>query len=185
MNRKKIITFLIVVLIIVIGILAFMKFFNKEEEAIPTEITPLEEITDEQERQTMISLYFVNSETKSLMPEVRRIDAKILLENPYRELVELLVAGPKNEKLKTVIPEGTKVNKAVLKNNILELDLSKEFVEDQNGDIEAASLSVYSIVNTLTELNEVNSVKILIDDEENKKFKNCEFTLSNSFIRED
>ena len=184
MNRKKLFFFFFFVLMVIIGIFAIMKF-SKKEESIPTEITSLEEITDEQERQTMISLYFVNSETNTLMPEARRVDAKSLLQSPYLELVELLIAGPKNEKLKTVIPEGTKVNKAELKNDVLELDLSKEFVENQKGNVEVASLSIYSIVNTLTELNEVNSVKILIDGEENKRFENCDLTLSNVFIRKD
>lgn len=185
MNRKKLIIFLVVALIIVIGVLGIMKFTNREEEAIPTEITPLEEITDEQERQTMISLYFINPETNTLVPEARRVDAKTLLESPYKTLVELLIAGPKNNKLQTAIPEGTKVNKAELKNDMLVLDLSKEFVENQNDDIDKVSLSIYSIVNTLTELNEVNSVKILIDGEENVKFQNSEFNLNDAFIRKD
>lgn len=185
MNRKKLFFILIIVLVAIIAVLAFMKSFTKEESSIPTEITPLEEITDEQERQTMISLYFVNSETNTLVPEARRIDAKKLLESPYKELVQLLIMGPKNDKLETAIPEGTRVNNAVLKNDILELDLSNEFIENQKGDAEIASLSIYSIVNTLTELNEVNSVRILINGEDNKKFQNCDLTLSNAFIRKD
>ena len=185
MSRKKLIIFLTSILIFIIGVLAVMKFMHKEEDAILTEITPLEEITDEQERQTMISLYFLNSETNTLMPEARRIDAKILLDNPYRTLVELLVEEPKNEKLESSIPEGTKVNSAELKNDVVELDLSKEFIENQSGDVEKNLLSIYSIVNTLTELNEVNSVKILIEGEENVKFKNCDLSLNDAFIRKD
>ena len=185
MNRKKLIIFLVIMLVVIIAVLAFMKFFEKEEETIPTEITPLEEITDEQERQTMISLYFVNQENNKLMPEARRIDVKLLLDNPYKTLVELLIEKPKNEKLESAIPEGTKVNSAKLQDNTIELDLSKEFVENQNGDIEKASLSIYSIVNTLTELNEVNSVKFLIDGEENVKFSNLDLSLEGRFIRRD
>ena len=185
MNRKKLVIILVIILMIIIGVLAVMKFMSKEEEAIPTEITPLEEITDEQERQTMISLYFISPEANTLVPEARRVDAKTLLENPYKTLVELLIEGPKNDKLQTVIPEGTKVNKASLIENMVELDLSKEFVENQKGDAEKASFCIYSIVNTLTELNEVNSVKILIDGEENAKFENSDFSLSDAFIRKD
>lgn len=184
MNRKKI-AIALIILIILIGILVFMKFKDREEIAISTEITPLEELTEEQERQTMISLYFVNPETNTLTPEARRIDAKQLLENPYKLMVELLIEKPKNEKLISSIPEGTKVNNAVLKGDTVELDLSKEFIENQEEDIEKASLSIYSIVNTLTELNEVNSVKILIDGEENKSFNNISLSLKDAFIRKD
>ena len=183
MKRKKIL-FTIIIILIIAGVLVYTKFINKEE-TVEAEITPLEEMTEEQERQTMISLYYTNIETKTLMPEARVIDAKKLVENPYKVLVELLIEKPKNEKLESSIPEGTKVNNASLKNNTVELDLSKEFIENQNGDVEKASLSIYSIVNTLTELNEVNSVKILIDGEENKKFNNIELSLENVFIRKD
>ena len=182
--KRILIILLAIIIILLIGVLIFRKVVNKEEN-IETEITPIEEVTEEQERQTMISLYYTNIETNTLMPEARRIDVKELLENPYKTLVELLIKEPKNEKLKTSIPEGTKVNNAVLKNDIVELDLSKEFIENQKGGIDEVSLSIYSIVNTLTELNEVNSVKILIDGKENEKFKDIDFSLENEFVRKD
>ena len=185
MRGKRLFIILIGILVIMIIILAVLKWRNKEELAIQTEITPLEEITEEQERQTMISLYFVNPESNTLVPEARRVDAKALLENPYKVMVELLIEGPKNEKLIKSLPEGTKVNSATLKNNVVELDLSKEFIDNQTDDAEKASLSIYSIVNTLTELNEVNSVKILIDGKENMKFNNIDLSLEGEFIRKD
>lgn len=183
MSKKKIL-FVIIIILAIVGVLLYTKF-TKNEKIAETEITPLEEMTEEQERQTIISLYYTNIETKTLMPEARVIDVKRLVENPYKVLVELLIEKPKNEKLESSIPEGTKVNNAILKNNTVELDLSKEFIENQDGDVEKASLSIYSIVNTLTELNEVNSVKILIDGEENKKFSNIELNLNDAFIRKD
>ena len=183
---KKILFILIlIILILSIGILIYTKVKNNDNNNLENEITPLEEVTEEEERQTMISLYYTNIEQNTLMPEARRIDAKDLLENPYKTLVELLIEKPKNEKLKSSIPEGTKVNNAILKNDIVELDLSKEFIENQKEDLDEISLSIYSIVNTLTELNEVNSVKILIDGEENKKYNNIDFNLENNFVRKD
>lgn len=185
MNRKKLSIILIIILIILIGILVFMKIKDREQVALPTEIIPLEELTEQQERQTIVSLYFLNAETNTLVPEARKIDAKKLLGNPYKLMVELLIEKPKNEKLASAIPEGTKVNNAVLKGDTVELDLSKEFIENQEENIEKASLSIYSIVNTLTELNEVNSVKILIDGEKNKSLNNVDLSLKNVFIRKD
>lgn len=186
MGKKKILFIMIVIiLLIIIGILIYMKLKNQSQTEAENQITPLEEVTEEQERQTMISLYYTNPETNTLMPEARRIDVKKLMENPYKTLVELLIEKPKNEKLESAIPEGTKVNSAILKNNVVELDLSKEFIDNQKGDIEKASLSIYSIVNTLTELNEVNFVKILINGEEDKSFNNINLSLKDPFIRKD
>lgn len=48
---------------------------------------------------------------------------------------------------------------------------------------EGAILSIYAIVNTLTELNEVNCVRILIDGEENAKIEGSEISLSQGFTR--
>lgn len=185
MKKKKIILIIILVmLLLVIGLLIYMKIKEKNETVIETEITPAEEITEEQERQTIISLYYISLENNTLIPEARKIDAKELVENPYKTLIEMLIEGPKNEKLVSSIPEGTYINNAILKNGTVEVDLSKEFIENQTGDIEEAKLSIYSIVNTLTELNEVNSVKILIEGEENKKFNDIELSLEGTFTRE-
>ncbi len=182
MNKKKILLMLIfIIFIVVIGVFVYKKQENKNEEV--SEITPLEEMTEEQERETMISLYFVNSETSTLAPEARKIDAKELIKDPYKMLVQFLIDGPKNEKLAKIIPDGTKINNAVLKNGVVELDLSKEFVDNQNGETKQIELCIYSIVNTLTELNEVSFVKILIDGEENKKIGDVE--LSQEFARQD
>lgn len=182
---KKILAILVLIILILLTCTLVYKKVTNPKENLENEITPIQEVTEEEERQTMISLYYTNIETNTLMPEARRIDVKDLLKNPYKILVELLVEKPKNEKLKSSIPAGTKVNNAVLKNDIVELDLSKEFIENQTSDIQEISLSIYSIVNTLTELNEVNAVKILIDGEENKKYTNVDFALENNFVRKD
>lgn len=138
-------------------------------------------MTEEQERQTMISLYYTNIETNTLMPEARVIDAKNLLENPYKTLTEYLIEAPKNEKLKSSIAEGTKINNVERKGDVVKIDLSKEFIENKSAD--EINLAIFSIANTLTELNEVNSVKILIDGEENKKIEGTDIVLNKEFAR--
>ncbi len=170
MKKERILLILIGVILCIMIILTFLSVFKKDKEEEVSEITPFEEITEEEERQTMITLYYVNTETNTLMPEARVIDAKDLLENPYKTLVQELLAIPRNEKLKSALPEGVKVNDAVLEGNVATIDLSKEFIENQQNDNSKITLSVYAIVNTLTELNEVKFVKILVDNEEKQFF---------------
>ena len=184
MKNKKNLLIIGIIIIFVILIFLIIKFFAKNAEETITEITPGEEMTDTQERQTIISLYYINIETNTLVPEARVIDAKDLLENPYKTLVEELMVKSKNEKLKSSIPEGTKVNGAVLKEDTVELDLSKEFAENQEKNVEKINLSISAIVNTLTELNEVNHVKILIDGNSDYTFEGTDISLSNSFKRQ-
>lgn len=181
MKKKFIIIALAILLII--GIVYFClknKNFEKEEE-----YTPEQEISDEQLRQTIVSLYFQDNKTNELVAEGRLIDAKQLLSNPYKILMELLINGPKNEKMKNVIPNGTKLNNIELKKDILYIDLSKEFIDNHPGGELAESNTVYSIVNTMTKLTEVNGIKILVDGKTDKGFKDGKIKFDDVFIRKE
>lgn len=182
MNKKIIIPIIILVFILIgLGIWYFL-FYNKNNQIETNEIIPEEEISEEQMRQTIVSLYFYNEETQSLVPEGRLIDVKELLNDPYARLMELLIEGPQNESLSKTIPYGTKVNKAEVKGDILYLDLSKEFIDNHSGGETQESNTIYSIVNTMTNLTEVNSVKILIDGEENKAFNDNLIKFDDPFV---
>ena len=181
MNKKIIVCIIVILVLIGIGVWYFA-FFNKEDQTQVNEIIPEEEISEEQMRQTIVSLYFYNEETQSLVPEGRLIDVKELLEEPYKKLMELLIAGPQNTSLSKTIPDGTRVNKIELKGETLYLDLSKEFIENHEGGEEKESATIYSIVNTMTNLTEVNAVKILIDGEENKAFQDNKIKFDDPFV---
>ncbi len=180
--NKKIIIIISVLVVCIIGVGIFL-FTTKNQKGEEKEIEPQEEMSDEQMRQTIVTLYYQNKETKELMPEGRTIDSKTLLADPYVTLTNLLIEGPKNEKLETTIPQGTRVLKAELKGDIVYLDLSKEFIDNHSGGQEAENKTIYSIVNTLTGLNEVNGIKILINGRENQAFKDNKINFKNAFIR--
>ena len=181
MNKK-----IIIVIILVLLLIGGWIFFNQgQEEQVISEYKPEEEISDEQLRQTIVSLYFQNKSTGELVPEGRLIDVKLLLNEPYTTLMQLLIEGPKNEQLEKLIPDGTVINKVELKNDILYIDLSKEFIENHKGGEELESNTIYSIVNTMTQLTEVNGVKILIDGEMDKAFKDGKIKFDDAFVRKD
>lgn len=180
--NKKVVIIVILILILVIGGWLFIKNKNSPEETI-SEYKPQEEISDEQLRQTIVSLYFKNKNTDELVPEGRLVDVKLLLNEPYKTLMQFLIDGPKNEKLEKLIPNGTVLNKVELKNDILYVDLSKEFIENHEGGEQKESNTIYSIVNTMTQLTEVNAVKILIDGEADKEFKDGKIKFNDAFVR--
>ena len=170
-GKKLVLLFIIIFIIILLGGYFTMKYLkekniNKELQ----EYIPEEEITDEQLRQTIVTLYFLNKETGELSTEARLIDASKLIKNPYKEIVQLLINGPKNEKLEKLLPNGVKINNATIKDNCVILDLSNELL-NYNNDEQLKNKIINSIVKSLTELNEVNSIKILIDGEEKPEFK--------------
>ncbi len=171
MKSKRIGIIFVVLLIILLigGYFGIQQVKKRQEENKIEEYTPQEEITQDQERQTIVSLYFPNKETNELNPEARLIDIKEIINDPYEKLINLLIEGPKNEKNKKIIPENTKLNKCYLEGDCVVLDFSANILNDAKEEDKENILK--SIVNTLTELTEVNQVKILIDGNTNSQLK--------------
>lgn len=182
-NWKKIILIIIIIALVVAVILYIVKSQTKDK--VYEEYEPEEEISEEQERQTMVSLYFINKTTGKVEPEARLVDVKALIADPYTVIVNMLIDGPKNENHEKAIPEGTMLIGANMEGDILKLNFSSEFIDNHKGGKEEEEKTIESIVNTVTELTEVNAVKILINGEENQKFKDGEVELSQNFIRND
>ncbi len=185
---KKYLFILIPIFIILISLGVFRFIKNKPKSNLENEITeyiPQAEISDADMRKTIICLYFKNIETNSLIAEARCIDVINLYQNPYLYLVNLLIAGSENENLESAIPEGTKINNCYIDGNTVIIDLSKEFVDNAPSGINEESMTIYSIVNTLTELNEVSNVRFLIDGEENQSFKDGKINFKNLFYKND
>lgn len=172
MRKKESLKIIVFFIILVCSIIVFLVFKEFKKGKIKEEYIPEEEISQEQERQTMITLYFKDKEENKLIPEVRKIDSKKLLIDPYKYLLEELHKGPKNEKLKMIIPENTKINNIKLDKDVLIIDFSKEFIEKSNE--EDKKLNIEAILKTMSELNEINGIKIIIDGEENNEKNNLE-----------
>ena len=188
MKNKKIIMYggiiLILLILLVVGYIIFNNIKNNKKNNIINEYIPEEEITEKQLRETVITLYFLDPETYNISPEARKIDSKQLLENPYEFLINLLIGGPKNEKLLKLIPENTKLNNAKIIDNILYIDFSDDFIKEQYLGKEQEELILKSIINTVTELTEINKVAILINGEEDIGFPDGELMFNKIFIRE-
>ncbi len=182
MKAKKIYFIVIGILIIILGIILW-SYFNSDKEVInnSNEITPEAEITDEQLRNTIVSLYFINNETGEIESESKLIDVKKLIKNPYEEIINLWLSGPNNEKLSTNCSKNVKLNNIELNGDCVTIDLSKEFINEFSGKENEELKVIYCLVDTLTELTEVNSIKILIDGEENQYFGN--FKLSEKYYK--
>ena len=137
---------------------------NKEDEY--QDYVPEEEISEEQMRQTKVVLYFANNETGELETEIKVVDANTLIKNPEKQIMELLIKGPQSSSLKKLIPDGTVLNDIKIEESCAIINVSKEFLNYQN-DEEKYNI-INSIVNSLTNLKEIDSVKFLINGEENE-----------------
>ena len=96
MNKKGFIAIIAILIIGIIGVGIYLIMQNNNNTVAQEEIQPEEEASQETMRQTIVTLYYQNKETKELIPEGRMVDSKTLLTDPYMTLVNLLIEGPKN-----------------------------------------------------------------------------------------
>jgi spore germination protein GerM len=185
MKKKILIILFILICIVGLGYMIVINtIFNKNDEIIE-EYTPEVEISDAELRKTIVKLYFESVDSNNLNYESRIIDSKTLLREPYIALIGMLLEGPKSSNLKSIIPEGTKVLDATLSGSCVTVNLSKEFVEQAPEDVNQKCDMIYAIVNTLTELKEVESVKFLIEGENTNGFNEDSISLKNEYVRRD
>lgn len=111
-----------------------------------------------------ISLYFANEDGDHLVEctEKKLYDGSITME----QLILLrLIDGPdeveQEEGMKAVIPADTVLNNVTTKEGVCYVDFSKEFLNVVDGVVD--QVSVYAVVNSLVELNNINKVQIMID----------------------
>lgn len=153
------------IIFIIIAVIIVILTFVVLNVNIETEYTPETEIEDVELRKTIITLYFKDKTSGELAKETRLIDSKELLRNPYQTLLNFLLKGPENNNYEKAIPEGTTILETSFENGCVTINMSKEF-QESNLDSSQLNNAIYSIFNTLSELTEVTSIKILVDNNE-------------------
>lgn len=117
-----------------------------------------------------ITLYFSDSEGMYLVPVEKEVELNS--EAQIEKLVlDLLIAGPEDEALKRTIPEGTKVKNVYTNEGVCYVDFNEDFVTKHPGGSTGETMTIYSIVNTLTELNKINKVQFLIEGTVRDEYK--------------
>ena len=176
---KKILIIILILLIIIFSIFFIIKNNQKNasynESSKIAEYTPEEEISPEQLRETILTLYFLDSETQNLKSEGKLIDSNKLLDNPYKLIIQSLIEGPTSDNLENVFPENTRIIDTSFNNNCISLNFSEELLNFKD-DTQKYNI-INSILNSLTQLIEVNSIKILINGNTNDKFNEEYFAI--------
>lgn len=149
---------------------------NNDELSPVSSVTMGEEEANSLKDKSPVQLYFINEQGNKLTPETRYIDkAQTSKGNAYlaTEIIKELVKGPaEGNSLKASIPKETKVNADVtIKDGVATVDFSKDFIEKHPGGKKNEQLTLYSIVNSLTEIKDIKSVQFKIDGKVAKEFK--------------
>ncbi len=112
-----------------------------------------------------VSLYFAEyTDTEAyLVKEIREIQVSKEL---YKNVVEELIKGPQSDQLYSTIPSNVKVNSVKISEGTATVDFSKEIITNFQEIPHSSTtevLAIFSIVNTLTEFEEIKKVKITIE----------------------
>lgn len=115
-----------------------------------------------------LNLYFANTAGDKLKTQscVIEYNANVALE---KVVVEQLIAGPTEKGFYPTIPKDTKVVSVTLKDGVCYVNLDTGFTA-QGYDV-LGTVTIYSIVNSLTELNGISSVQILVNGETSLNYK--------------
>lgn len=114
-------------------------------------------------------LYFANADGNKLVAEAREI---VISQNESVELQVLkeLFKGPENNSLARTVPGETKIISVETKEGICFVNLSQDFISRHTGGTSGETMTIYSIVNTLTELDNIDRVQFLIEGQKNESF---------------
>jgi germination protein M len=123
-----------------------------------------------------IRLYFANEDNTKLRAEIRYIKLTNVGKNTGNlatTIVKELIKGPgKGTGLKATIPEDAKLKTPVIiEGRTAIVDFSREFIENHTGEKDAEKLTIYSVVNSLTELEGIEKVKFKIEGKSKAEFK--------------
>lgn len=157
---QKWIIFIIILVILILGVFVVL---NVE---IETEYVPEAEVEEQDLRKTIISLYFKNLQTNSIVEETRLIDSKELLKSPYEVLIKLLMRGPENSNNIKVIPDNIRLIDVNFENGVVIVNFDSEF---DNLNQEEKDLVFETVYNTLTKLTEVTNIRIIVNGNDQEK----------------
>ncbi len=124
---------------------------------------------------TPIRLYFANEDNTKLKLEIRYIDtadAKKSTSQLASVIVRELIKGPSDETaFKRTIPLEAALRTPVsISGKVATIDMSKEFKTKHPGGKDAEKMTIYSIVNSVTELEDIQKVKFTIAGKAQKEY---------------
>ncbi|PKM76546.1 MAG: hypothetical protein CVU90_12040 [Firmicutes bacterium HGW-Firmicutes-15] len=114
---------------------------------------------------TNLTLYFSDNQAMYLMPESRQIKIRkdASTESMAEAIVNELIAGPTDKKLIATIPKETKLLSVKITDQVANVDFSEEIRSKHPGGSTGELMTLNSLVDSLTELNGIKKVQILIN----------------------
>ncbi len=116
-----------------------------------------------------VTLYFTDARQRSLIPEERSIEIKQSQTIEY-QIVEQIIQGPLDSSLVPTVAADIKIRDIKTEEGICYVNLSAD-VTAKHTTASAELLAVYSVVDSLTDLDYVKKVQFLVEGEKVNEFK--------------
>jgi spore germination protein GerM len=117
--------------------------------------------TDENTSTISLTIYFSNEQADKLIPEVHKINKTVAL---AKAALKELLKGPQSANHYPTMPTNTKLlSVSIDKAGLAKVNFSQEFVKNHPGGSASERMTVYSVVNTLTEFSTVKAVKFFVE----------------------
>lgn len=124
-----------------------------------------------------INFYFVMIGNEEKFGHEQRTIVAGSPQNAAVSVINELLKGPYESFNFAVIPAGTKLLKVEVQNKIAKINLSQEFLSESLDSNILDEYIIYTIVDTLTEIPEIEAVSFLIDGKEIKEYGNVDLSL--------
>lgn len=119
----------------------------------------------------ILKLYFSNDDATDLVVEDRVVEVNAN-QPKERTILEQLIAGPKEEGNFATIPSESKIKDiTTTADGVCYVNMNQEFVTKHSGGSTGELLTIYSIVNSLCELETVDKVQFLVEGEKLEVYK--------------
>lgn len=116
-----------------------------------------------------IALYFADETKTKLVREMRSI--KITDQQPIEQyIINELIKGTHTKGIKSLLSDETVLASVDVEDNICYLNFKSGFISENSGDDTHEKLVIYSIVNSLTELQTISRVQIYMDGKRINEF---------------
>lgn len=115
-----------------------------------------------------ITLYFSDDQAMYLVGETREITispSAQMASSEAGEIIEELIAGPKNPGLIGTMPAETRLLGVEVSEGLATVDFREELRSKHLGGSSGELMTLYSLVNSLTEVPEIKQVQIQINGE--------------------
>ncbi|MDW7675574.1 MAG: GerMN domain-containing protein [Bacillota bacterium] len=174
MNKGKKVLLVIVTVIVSLGLMVGCTNFGTNQKPADEDPGAIVNPNPGQEQITA-KVYFVDADAMYLVPE----EVSITKDNrPLAELlVERLIAGPEDPDLGIVIPAEAKLLSLEIVDGIAYVNFSQEIKTKHWGGSTGETMTIYSVVNTLAELPEINEVQFLIEGEKQESIWGHGYTM--------